>query len=57
MESLKVRIKELEVIESWLEKIEFILKEDLIKLKILIVMFVDECKIMSEKLKKIEDKL
>lgn len=51
MESLKVRIKELEVIESRLEKIEFILKEDLIKLKILIVMLVDERKIMSEKLK------
>lgn len=51
MESLNVRIKELEVIESRLEKIEIILKDDLIKLKILIVMFVDECKIMSEKLK------
>uniref|UniRef100_Q4L180-5 Isoform 5 of Filamin A-interacting protein 1-like n=1 Tax=Homo sapiens TaxID=9606 RepID=Q4L180-5 len=57
LESLKVRIKELEAIESRLEKTEFTLKEDLTKLKTLTVMFVDERKTMSEKLKKTEDKL
>ncbi|XP_004636637.1 filamin A-interacting protein 1-like isoform X1 [Octodon degus] len=57
LESLKVRIKELEAIETRLEKTEFTLKEDLTKLKTLTVMFVDERKTMSEKLKQTEDKL
>ncbi|XP_035130772.2 filamin A-interacting protein 1-like isoform X1 [Callithrix jacchus] len=57
LESLKVRIKELEAVESRLEQTEFTLKEDLTKLKTLTVMFVDERKAMSEKLKQTEDKL
>ncbi|XP_078513861.1 filamin A-interacting protein 1-like isoform X2 [Lissotriton helveticus] len=56
IESLKVRVRELEAIEAKLEKTEFILKEDLTKLKTLTVMLVDERKSMTGKIKQTEDK-
>lgn len=51
LEVVKSRVKELECFESRLEKVELSLKDDFIKLKLFIVMLVDERKNMMEKIK------
>uniref|UniRef100_A0ACB8FGL4 Uncharacterized protein n=1 Tax=Sphaerodactylus townsendi TaxID=933632 RepID=A0ACB8FGL4_9SAUR len=57
LDGLKARLGELETIESRLEKTEFTLKEELTKLKSLIVILVDERKTVNEKIKQTEEKL
>ncbi|KAM3836308.1 filamin A-interacting protein 1-like [Vipera latastei] len=57
LDGLKARIGELETTENKLEKTEFMLKEDLSKLKSLTVMLVDERKTMNEKIKQMEEKV
>uniref|UniRef100_A0A670Y4B5 Filamin A interacting protein 1 like n=1 Tax=Pseudonaja textilis TaxID=8673 RepID=A0A670Y4B5_PSETE len=57
LDGLKARIADLETTENKLEKTEFMLKEDLSKLKSLTVMLVDERKTMNEKIKQMEEKV
>ncbi|XP_054829274.1 filamin A-interacting protein 1-like isoform X2 [Eublepharis macularius] len=57
LDGLKARLGELETIENKLEKTEFMLKEELTKLKSLTVMLVDERKTLNEKIKQTEEKL
>ncbi|XP_013922525.1 PREDICTED: filamin A-interacting protein 1-like isoform X2 [Thamnophis sirtalis] len=57
LDGLKARVGELETTENKLEKTEFILKEDLSKLKSLTVMLVDQRKTMNEKIKQMEEKV
>ncbi|KAM4528709.1 filamin-A-interacting protein 1 [Fundulus diaphanus] len=56
MERLKAQLKELEVSESKLEKAEKVLKEELMKLKSLTVLLVDERKTVAVRLKQEEQK-
>ncbi|XP_053192886.1 LOW QUALITY PROTEIN: filamin-A-interacting protein 1 [Scomber japonicus] len=56
LEAVKVRLKELESSELKFEKVEMVLKDDLMKLKSFTVILVDERKNMAERLKQEEQK-
>ncbi|XP_070843207.1 filamin-A-interacting protein 1 isoform X1 [Chaetodon trifascialis] len=56
LETVKTRMKELECSESKFEKVEKVLKDDLMKLKSFTVILVDERKNMAERLKQEEQK-
>ncbi|KAG7220529.1 hypothetical protein INR49_018023 [Caranx melampygus] len=56
LETVKIRLKELEASESKFEKAEMVFKDDLMKLKSFTVILVDERKNMAERLKQEEQK-
>lgn len=56
LEAMKVRVNQLEAAEKKFENTELLLKDDLMKLKSLTVILVDERKNLAEKLKQEEEK-